>query len=789
MDPKQGQIEQLVIQYFRQREDIDVSLDAGGRYRLRFRSDIARTNFGRGQSDQLTLVFDPDQAYRFAGSELITANHPYLDVIRNDLERLEEQDPRLGEAHIALQVIDPKGAVRIPRLEFLGSSNCQVDHRIRYRPTVILTYRVVYDMEGGSEDLVHLCFDAVSGSLRADLLIAFQQTLWVSGRPSNVDINQCLDIDRILQDGREEIEKRIAADLNQLGRALQEELDVEILRINENYQNELNLLHQDSPDFGELKALLVTNRDREIEEWERKLSCRAKIQLLSCLRLWWPSVDYTIVVPSSRGEFTLDEIQYCSESNTTTFFRCEECGNERQYVICVSGEHALCAGGCAHETKSCATCHDDFCTHHGCLCGSCGAPVCQSDRETCQYGHHASDQYYCPNCHVSSFEGKVLCTECRETCELCERDFPHERMSTCRLGGERFCQGHDREPDGAICVECGEASCRQHGRITQDGSWACTDHIETATCCDEVYPRSRLRACASDPDERLCHLHSVFCVGCGKAICNQHRHPLHQHRDRFVCESCRHTCVDCPAEKSYLDADLTKCHICGELICNAHREICVVGGEPLCQTDVQKSADGEPLCPTHVGYCVQTGSGPGKPIHRTDHLLTCIVCRGTVCEAHRSVCQVCSKTVMCTVHEGTQPSCESCGRVSCEYNECSPSSHKCRYCGMAYCRHCMRGDHVCTTCSSLKEFGANQKWITYLMQIAKRPGSAGAVLASILQYPEQLSWYSAKNRSYSVIVVRFQPRFWEIWKEVKQVRVVLKNDGSSVRVIPEKARR
>ena len=107
MDVKQIRLENLIVSYFNQRDDTSIRSIPGGRYKVKLMSDIARTDLGRGLSDELILVFNTEDAYNYKEAELITSNHPLLDIIRNDLEKNEDQDPRITEAYLPLQDLNP----------------------------------------------------------------------------------------------------------------------------------------------------------------------------------------------------------------------------------------------------------------------------------------------------------------------------------------------------------------------------------------------------------------------------------------------------------------------------------------------------------------------------------------------------------------------------------------------------------------------------------------------------------------------------------------------------------
>jgi hypothetical protein len=789
VDLKQAQLEQLVITYFRQREDTPVALDSGGRYEVRLNSQAAINDFGRGQSDRVMLIFDSDQSFRFPNTELITPDHPYLDIIRNSLERLEDEDPRLSNAHVPIQVVDPQGRITVPGLEFHTRAAYEVAYHVEYYPIVILTYRVLYDMDGGSENLFRICYDACSGVQLTNHLARFRPDLWLPGPPPGVDVEKCSSINTLLQAARTDIKTRVAGDLLTLGERLDRELATEKQRIAESYQREVAGLDSSLPDSDFIRQQLAGVRDREIAEWERKLSCRVRVHLLSCLRLWWPAVHYELAVQGARGAFKVGGIRYQPEIEKTIVDGDADHEAGRRLAICAVGQHYVRERDQNVDVGVCSTCGDGFCEEHGGKCANCSQPVCNTDRETCDYGEHSDADHFCPQCHTKSFEGKVLCTRCREVCANCGREFPHEKMATCRIGGERICSGHEVNPDGLVCVVCHEVSCNHHGRQTKPGDWACEDHITVSTCCREEYPSSQLNSCVHHPSERVCPTHSVRCAGCGNMICDKHRYPLQGRSGKYACENCRRSCSECGDGRSYLAKDLVTCVTGKELLCSTHRLTCAVGGEFVCQKHALKSVDGQALCSSHAGHCVQSGDGQNSPIFRIDQLTRCVVCRGNVCSDHRMVCKICGSGIMCTVHVRTQPTCQGCGRSSCSSHGCRPDSHRCARCGVSYCRHCVNSKGECQNCANLKPAQLTAEWLNYLAKAVQVGGPDARILSSMLAAPTQLTLYTARNKTYVVSVLEYQPKLWEIWKAPLRFRIVSNINGSAMRLIKETAKK
>ena len=786
LDTKQIRLESLVTSYFNQRDDTSVRPMQGGRYKIRLTSESARSDFGRGM-DELVLIFDSEEAYNYKDVELITANHPLLDIIRNDLERRENQDPRICEAYIPLQVVSPDGEIALPIVKLLNLKYHDLNFHIAYSPYYVFTYRIVYEMDGGSENIVKITISGATGDEVQDLLSKIDDNLLISGKPEIVSGISEISLSTIKERSQAIIQQRVVDDLESIGNDNATQLEKESARITEYYANEINKLSDDDRTALEISKIEAA-RDRQLAEWRTKFEYKAKIQPLSVMKFWLPLVNYQLVIPSSRGNFTIDDITYTYYTDDLNLYKCKKCGNSRTFNICFVGHHPICANGCNEKIDSCKVCHDEFCEKHGGGCSSCNDPVCLIDSQKCAYGKHSRGNRFCSECITESFEGKPLCKECLDICDLCERKFPHELVTVCRIGSERICFDHKHKPDGFKCMECGNYTCSSHGSYTEDNEWACEDHQLVSSCCRKSFKLSSLEACCCDINEKICKTHSEKCLNCGKTVCENHRYPLKDHRGKYVCANCRKTCSECSTDKSYIASDLKLCIQCHKPVCKSHQRICAVGGEVICSSDAKTSVKGEILCQLHIGYCVQTGIGEGKPIYRTDELQICTVCNQTVCSDHISACEVCGSSC-CTSHISTRPKCTSCGSWSCASKGCSADSHTCKWCGMKYCRKCISNKGICHTCESLANLKDPNQWINYLFGVQRAVGGEnGRILGEILQSRNKLNLWAASNKTYSVVVLRYVPHVLEFWKEKHQFRfVITKSDGRVVNIRREKA--
>ena len=718
MDTRQSSLERLVVDYCRSRKDIQIHRAAKGSYGLRLNSAEAKSQFGG--KDELILTFSVDDAFRHPEWELINATHPILDTIRNVLTS-EDDDPRISEAFFPPFPLSPDGDARPPYVEIIGPVT-RFDFTTDYRPHFILAYKVVFESDERQDYVLQVCFDARTGE-RCDQAITHLARLpIVDGRPPSIpDRGNLADLAEVLKLGRTTIEARVRPEIASLTSQYADQLTKEKDRLKQYYESELQQISK-RDEAGRQK--LGENLKKEVEDFERKYTCRARASLVSVLLLWTPVLHYHVHAVSKKSNFIVDGFAYDACADKIFSDRCPKCENELRFCLCCSGKHAACGESSCTPMATCGVCGDTYCPVHGNDCSHCDQPTCSQDLEACSYGKHRKTVKFCPQCTHTSFEGKIICAECSEDCDLCLRTFPGTMVFSCSVGGERFCSGHERAPDGDLCSECHKPVCNLHGRETKEGVWACNQHTHAATCCGDVFGMSRLITCIEDESELLCPAHRLSCAVCSGAICQHH---------------------------------------------------------------VVQSWQGEFLCGKDKGQCIQCDRHTDLRIHRRDHLQSCVVCHETVCAEHSQECAVCKSTVFCKEHHNSQAACESCGRASCGTNHCSTTSSVCKLCGMAYCRHCMTADGACTTCSHIEPLHDLKQVLPIVEAVPGLPSEElKKTSQTMLKSSNECSFGSSVNRTYTVFMIRHKPSPWLFWRKPKQMRMVVKRDGQIVSARLEK---
>ncbi|MEZ4676452.1 MAG: hypothetical protein R2932_19680 [Caldilineaceae bacterium] len=771
LQAKQSQVKELVIGYFRQRADTPIVSMIDDVYEISLDSELARQSFGG--SKRLKLSFDPELFSENPDSELITSSHPFLEIIRNDLQSDANSDPRIGEAYIHLNLINEIGELDLPEVN-LDGSRYETTNTINYIPTYLFVYKVLYDRDERSENIIRICYhpDWSLENSNQKLLPLLDEFELVGGRPSKVASEPPVLTDAVVE-VRSYLSRQIEIDLISIRREIADILSNRINGAKLQYENDIaQLRSQDTVGRQQLTDRL----NKDIQDLERKFACHVKIDLLSILTVWWPSVNYHIVVPSVHGKFSIDGFRYDTQLGKATFRRCPKCDNEHNFCICTSGRHVECSNHI--EIFVCSTCYESMCLQHGGLCEHCHEPVCLHDNQLCMYGSHLTDFHCCPDCITTSFEGKPLCKDCISICAECQRKFAHEHTKECRIGGETICISHLSDPCGHRCSYCSAVICQQHSLLTISGSRVCLDHGRKSTCCERTFALDGVEICCVDANELLCIDHRFSCMDCFQSVCEQHSTVLHLHRDKRICANCRLSCYLCDSQFSYSQKDLTTCVICHSAVCSEHLYGCAVCAEPVCANDIRVTKYGEYVCKAHAGHCAYCTDG--NDIHMIDRLKSSIISKNLMCQEHRNLCEVCQQNYVSLEEIPGLDRCAGCNRFSCGDGRCSAQMNKCSKCQLSYCTHCC-GNGICQACSKLSAIEVNEKIVAYVSQYrSSMQETIRTYLDSVLENIDyMLCWY-ARNETYQVMIIRCRPpriMFWKSHLSAKQIRLVSDNNG------------
>ena len=609
MKPKQIKIEEFVVNYFDFRVDTDIHYEGAGLYRVSLNSTSAQQDFYG--HDILSLVFNGEASLDNPDSELITSNHPFLDVIRNNLESNPEQDPKLSEAYVPLQLINQNGKITVPDLVF-NKCKCETEYQIHYFPTFILKFNVLYETDLRSENIVSLCYDAVTGKLMSNSFSKYNHTYITDKRPHGIKKQKTIHLSRIIQSARNEIESRINSDNKLIAHQINTRFEKDKKRLESHCLSERNKLKNDNIVGHEQ---LQKQLEKDLKELEDKYACHVSIELLSVLKLWWPVVNYSTILQSAKKRLQIKKIKYDFQKNETIFQQCSQCGNKLLFDVCFIGKHVICSQ-CGGGVNECDVCHELICSDHGGYCHSCQKIICTDHQIICEYGNHDETIFFCSDCIVESFEGKSICKECVEYCDSCNRPFSHDHIKVCRSGQEPICLSHNENPCGYVCEHCKEVTCKTHGVLTCENSWVCHDHAKDSTCCDRIFSLSRLECCSVNNDEILCPDHRFHCIECGNTICKDHMNI--SVKGEHLCPSHSEICSLCDKSHNIHNTkDLELCNYSKTHICENHRIPCQVCGEqyigeayisnfPTCES-CGKFSCGINDCSTQMQVCPSCG--------------------------------------------------------------------------------------------------------------------------------------------------------------------------------------
>jgi hypothetical protein len=91
-------------------------------------------------------------------------------------------------------------------------------------------------------------------------------------------------------------------------------------------------------------------------------------------------------------------------------------------------------------------------------------------------------------------------------------------------------------------------------------------------------------------------------------------------------------------------------------------------------------------------------------------------------------------------------------------------------------------------CESLAPLRISAQWLNYLQTLPQSIGGENArILGELLSAPNKLKFWTASNKTYSIVIVRYSPGILEFWKQSEQFRIVFtKSDGKFVKIKREK---
>lgn len=631
MRSNQYKLERLVVDYFRARTDTSIRSDGEGTYCIRLDSESALEAFGG--SEQVRIVFDGERLSEESDVVLIDPNHPFLDIIRNTLESDEYSDIRISEAHLPVQMLNQYGSFEVPGL----SNACRTSFtglQLRYYPTFLVVYRVVYQTDERLENIVHLAY--TSEGNRLDNLPASMVEQYLSaGPPETEEAPEETDLSQLLRKTRGEIESRVQKDIALFANERIELRNAEEDRLEKFFANEASELRRnDIVGREELK----NREENELEDMERKLSIEVAIKPISVLKIWWPFVKYKVKAKGSRFEYALEDILYQAPNKAANFKPCSQCGNKGFFSVCMTGKHLSCEGSCGKQAIICSKCKDPACPDHGGRCRVGGEWLCLTPDgvDSCGLICEHCGEVTCLVHGERTVEDTWACKDHAATSTCCGRVFALSRLrSCCVCADELLCPNHRFE-----CSECGGAVCEKHSFQVATGTGrVCENCRAFCELCgpDKNYTISEVTACVTC-EKLFCGNHMETCSVCGNGVCESDA--LRDTKGNVFCQADGGRCHLCEHEVSvYNMADLSTCAICGKYVCGEHAMLCQVCQHNLIGTDHVKELQTCPCC--------------GR-----------ISCNIGDCSAHDQVCLACGipHCVICSTSSGICTTCMNLSR-------------------------------------------------------------------------------------------------------------------------------
>jgi hypothetical protein len=462
--------------------------------------------------------------------------------------------------------------------------------------------------------------------------------------------------------------------LQQRARELGIQLNQEINRVRQHYEAELR---NASPAR---RQQLEQSRDQEIHELQQRYQLRPELTLVSLQEIMIPTVQHTLVVAGrDRPVYIQQAFVFDPLTNTVRTKHCDQCGQDREWAYCARGSHLSC-GKCG-TVKKCSHdgCNQGACDTHAILCSQCSKLVCPVHERVCWYCR--SPRRYCEAHIISSFEGQDICPQCAHFCAECGQAFPPQRSTVCIVCSQDFCDGHSR-----VCPSCGKHHCQQHGVTPQHHTQIyCQRCVARCVSCHYqlLYLKADLQYCA-ECGSSLCRDHVGYCVSCEKVICATHTLITPQGKG---CAACFAPCGTCQVVSHR--SQLITCRYCPpgdrQLHCSSHSYTCVLCRQSMCDAHRMELYDGRMACSACAASCTTC-----QRYYPKANLRICWSCRNAFCQADSALCAECNKS-FCNRHlhalADNRRACSGCSDIcyACSRRFAQNQLSKCAKCHSLFC--------------------------------------------------------------------------------------------------------
>lgn len=229
---------------------------------------------------------------------------------------------------------------------------------------------------------------------------------------------------------KEELKKAIAPKTEELKSKLIKQLNDEISRIHQHYENNLaeievqekSLKKQRESNKGDKeKTKKITKsienfneennkkkiRDEEeefIQKEIKKHGLKIDSKLLNTTIIYFPIYHLNLTLEVEKNNYKMIEIIYDPLKKTISPLHCKSCGKEVKEIILCSSGHLTCRN-CGEKCASCGSIYCKSCQTK--KCAECGRTICSNCQNTCE----VCGKVFC-DYHIIKNSGKKMCKSC-----------------------------------------------------------------------------------------------------------------------------------------------------------------------------------------------------------------------------------------------------------------------------------------------------------------------------------------------------------------------------------------
>jgi hypothetical protein len=351
--------------------------------------------------------------------ELVSANHYFIKTIKDFLEGRGETTLLKINFLTDLKEEIPK------RIPFLNAEIKNINKTVKNSFIFKFSFATTFQYLNEKETFINHIF------VQDNKVIDFDKSLILS--EGNKRDFQEVNADKEYSLAKEELKKIILPKTDELKTKLGDQLNNEISRIHQLYENNIQeievqekslkkQLEANKGDSEKTKRITkmqdnmkeLSNKKKIKEEEEefiqkeiKKHGLRIDSKLMNTTIIYFPIYNLNLTLEIEKNNYKIIEMIYNPLQKAVSPIYCKSCGKEVKEIILCSSGHITC--------RNC-----------GEKCASCGSIYCKS----CQTKK-------CSEC------GRTLCSHCQNTCEGCGKVFCDYHI--IKTGGKKLCKSCERK--------------------------------------------------------------------------------------------------------------------------------------------------------------------------------------------------------------------------------------------------------------------------------------------------------------------------------------------------------